>query len=563
MRGYEKEIIQAGIKNEEEVIKQLKQLYSESLDQINTRISELMAKNEAQQLQSIIYQLDYQKALKKQISGILDQLQASEYEKISDFLNNTYQDGFIGSMYSMKKQGIPLIIPMDQEQILNAIVHKSKISEGLYKSLGFNVNELKKRISAEVSRGIANGFSYQEIARNINNTSKIGINKAVRIARTEGHRIQAQAQLDASHKAKKKGADVVKQWDATLDGRTRPSHRKLDGQIRELDEPFEIGGHKAQAPSQFGRPSEDINCRCVILQRARWGLDEEELKTLEERAKYHGLDKTKDFEEYKEKYLKAIEKEVRIQETQSSFIPAKTMEEAQQYMYNFMEGNYGIDKKMLSKIKNVDGLNQLNETLTLLQAKYPTQKLDYMIEVRSGSWGAGAYNQLHISPKVLNQKPSTTFKEVYGEGWTKRIDNELARLNGYLEDPNYSTSYEKIKRAISQTQEMAKYKRGNVIYKGKEIKSVYTHEYGHILSDQKIQLNTFDTSNYKTQLVIEKVKQTYKKAIENGDIYNISYYASTRPSEFFAETFAMYEIGEEELPSYIVEMIKEVINYGN
>ena len=48
-----------------------------------------------------------------------------------------------------------------------------------------------------------------------------------------------------------------------------------------------------------------MNCRCVALTRARWALGEKELQTLKDRAEYFGLDKTKNFEEFKEKYLVA------------------------------------------------------------------------------------------------------------------------------------------------------------------------------------------------------------------------------------------------------------------
>jgi hypothetical protein len=74
-------------------------------------------------------------------------------------------------------------------------------------------------------------------------------------------------------KAKERGADIVKQWDSALDARTRPTHAAIDGQIREIDEPFESEGHMAMHPGGFGIASEDINCRCVMLQRARWALD--------------------------------------------------------------------------------------------------------------------------------------------------------------------------------------------------------------------------------------------------------------------------------------------------
>ena len=56
-----------------------------------------------------------------------------------------------------------------------------------------------------------------------------------------------------------------------------------------------------------GSAAEVVNCRCTSDTRARWALDESELQTLKERAEYFGLDKTKDFEEYKEKYLTAVE----------------------------------------------------------------------------------------------------------------------------------------------------------------------------------------------------------------------------------------------------------------
>ena len=119
---------------------------------------------------------------------------------------------------------------------------------------------------------------YSEMARNIAGYAGISKNKAMRIARTEAHRIQCKATADAQWKAKEKGADVVKQWDASLDGKTRDTHRLLDGQIRELDEPFEVMGMTAMEPGGFGDPSEDCNCRCALLQRARWALGDEYTK---------------------------------------------------------------------------------------------------------------------------------------------------------------------------------------------------------------------------------------------------------------------------------------------
>ena len=76
-----------------------------------------------------------------------------------------------------------------------------------------------------------------------------------------------------------------------------------------MNEPFEIGTKSAMYPGDFNDPAEDCNCRCASLSRARWGLDESELKTLKDRAKFFGLDKTENFKDFKKKYLKTLEKD--------------------------------------------------------------------------------------------------------------------------------------------------------------------------------------------------------------------------------------------------------------
>ena len=220
-------------------------------------------------------------------------------------------------MYSIAGQGIPIIAPIDQAAAVKAILTDSKVKKGLYDALGVDVTKLKKTITQEISRGIASSLPYQDIARNIRNVSAAPLNRAKVIARTEGHRIQQTSARDAREVAKSKGADVVKQWDAALDGRTRESHRRVDGEIRELDEEFSNGLMFPGDPS--GGADEVVNCRCTADTRARWALGEEELETLRERASYFGLItddrkaygkyKAKNtFAVYKENYLKAVEK---------------------------------------------------------------------------------------------------------------------------------------------------------------------------------------------------------------------------------------------------------------
>lgn len=320
MKNYEKETLKNSLEAEQKEMKRLQAIYKKAAQDAsnkirlhNGKISVLLSQfdelDEQQKsiLQSQIYQKQFQESLKKQLDDILKDLQDKQYKSISEYLKGTYEDGFTSAMYSIHKQGIPIITPIDQKQVVRAMTIDSKISKGLYSRLGEDVARLKQRIANNISRGVATADSYANIARNIANGSKIGFNNAMRITRTEGNRIANQAKFDASAKAKEKGADVLKQWDAALDGKTRPHHRQLDGQIRELEEPFEVAGMKPMHPSDFGRPEEDINCRCTMLQRARWALDDDELETLKERSKYFELDKTEDFNDFKKKYLKLPE----------------------------------------------------------------------------------------------------------------------------------------------------------------------------------------------------------------------------------------------------------------
>lgn len=157
-----------------------------------------------------------------------------------------------------------------------------------------------------MQRGLATNASYSDIARNISDYGQADLNRTMRIARTEGHRVQNEARLDAMKAAKAKGADVVKQWDATLDGKTRPHHQELDGQIRELDEPFEVAGMKTDGPGLFGDPAEDCNCRCAVLQRARWAVEGE--SRFQKRNNETGeLIETTGYADFKQKYLDAAQ----------------------------------------------------------------------------------------------------------------------------------------------------------------------------------------------------------------------------------------------------------------
>lgn len=304
MNKAEKEVIQSQLDNEKAVLLDLKRQYARALRDINDKIRMLQSD---ELTQSRAYQIQYQKALKAQIEAILDKLQGDEYSTIQQYLSQSYTDSFVGEMYVLHGQDVPIITPIDQNAAVKAVVTDSKLSTNLYAALGYDMDKLKKHVREEITRGLASSLLYDQIARNVAMYSDLPLANAKRIVRTEGHRIQEASADDARQVAKSKGADIVKQWNASLDGKTRPLHRALDGQIRETDEPFEINGIKVMIPGDFGDPSQDCNCRCKATGRARAALDADELARLKKRAEFFGLDKTESFEDFQKKYMKAAE----------------------------------------------------------------------------------------------------------------------------------------------------------------------------------------------------------------------------------------------------------------
>lgn len=285
MKDFEKEIENIFLDDEEDTLRRIKLTYDNSLKDVQRHAKELQAEIDKlleevadddeigqSKIRSKVYQRDYQKKLEKQINNNMDVLKDSDVKTISDYLNRTYSNGFLTEQYRLMNEGINVTMPINQKLMEKAVTFKTEdipLSTRLYD----NVEKSKKEIINEISRGLSTGMSTQDMARNIKNVMGVGERKAYQIAQNEGQRVRQSAIQDSMFEAKKKGADIVKQWLATLDGRTRPIHAELDGQVAEIDGYFKYRGGKVFAPKEFGIPSEDINCRCTLISVPRWDVE--------------------------------------------------------------------------------------------------------------------------------------------------------------------------------------------------------------------------------------------------------------------------------------------------
>lgn len=274
-KQWQIDIAKEQIDDEQDILWYLEKNYKKALDGVNEKLKILNDRilNEGA-TSSILYQQQYQKALKSQIEAIYNDMYGTVYNGVSDYLKQSYEDGIVQSMYSLHKQGLDITIPIDQNEIAlmasKSAIDGFKLSQKLYG----NTVQMAKYVRDEITRGLITQLSYADIARNISNRTSQELSRTMRIARTEGHKVKMQSKMQSMSKAKDKGADIVKQWDSTLDGRTRQTHRMLDGQVREIDGKFKSSKGEAYYPGGFGIASEDINCRCSVLEIPRWALDD-------------------------------------------------------------------------------------------------------------------------------------------------------------------------------------------------------------------------------------------------------------------------------------------------
>lgn len=127
-----------------------------------------------------------------------------------------------------------------------------------------------KLMNSAITQGIVQGESIPEIAKRIANvTGERSYSSAVRNARTAYTGAQNAGRMEGMHQAEELGIKVKKQWMATLDSRTRDAHADLDGQIRDVDEPFEVEVNGDILEIDYpGDPTADpslvYNCRCTM-----------------------------------------------------------------------------------------------------------------------------------------------------------------------------------------------------------------------------------------------------------------------------------------------------------
>lgn len=169
-----------------------------------------------------------------------------------------------------------------------------------YNRMVFTGQELWEKIRGELVAGYEAGEGITQLAARLQDAAGLSLPRALTVARTEvisaangGSYVQM---LEAGFDEK-----VTKEWLATMDPRTRESHRHADNQTVDLTDGFSVdiytngvktGMEELEFPGDpTGTPGNVINCRCALAFNFEDDEDEDEAMTAAFVEKKHPRDK--------------------------------------------------------------------------------------------------------------------------------------------------------------------------------------------------------------------------------------------------------------------------------
>jgi phage putative head morphogenesis protein, SPP1 gp7 family len=206
------------------------------------------------------------------ISGSISTQYQGVLKSLQSLTQNVYLENFMRSsyLYELAAQtalGVSVPSPETIQKVVQNPIDKLTLP-ALMQS---HRTEIINKLHILISQSLMSGEGYTQMARRVQNAVGFSQAKARNVARTEAGRVQTLARLDSAEQAAKH-ADLQKVWMSTLDMRTRPDHRNLDGQEADKDGNFHIHEFQAKGPHLFGVAKEDCNCRCTFIMKVNGQL---------------------------------------------------------------------------------------------------------------------------------------------------------------------------------------------------------------------------------------------------------------------------------------------------
>lgn len=279
--------------------KEIRKIYKKLLKELQTYLGETYV-NYSQDdmltygdLARVSMDARFLEEVEQRINGISPEVA----REIQNTVEQTYEACYTGMVNAVTKAA------GNREQLIRAFATVSAVTPDVIRRVVNNpvsgltlkdtLEKYRKDIIYDIKRnigiGLSNGDRFTTMAERISRSLDGDYKKAIRIARTEAHRVRESGLCDAAtdiHDALKNGQSgyiMVKTWKTMKDERVRPNtvyktkkgwrkgkkskynHENMEGVTIPQDELFELpSGATCMCPGQTGVAGEDINCRCYL-----------------------------------------------------------------------------------------------------------------------------------------------------------------------------------------------------------------------------------------------------------------------------------------------------------
>lgn len=252
--AIEAQLIRQMTREYKEALKEIKLLIGKSYEKLDMTYQEM---NKYGRLVS----------LQKEIDAHLTNLANNLGGVYRDNLGEIYTQMYYSTGFAMEKElQAKLSFTQISDKVIKASVQNPISGLTLNERLQAQRRDVIIRIKGSITQGLIRGDSYGKMAGKISEGLDMEYNKAIRIARTEAHRCQQIGRRDSLDHAEEQGVKGYYVWNSALDGKTRDSHRRMDGQKADKDGYFTFpSGVRTLGPGLSGDPAEDINCRCDLI----------------------------------------------------------------------------------------------------------------------------------------------------------------------------------------------------------------------------------------------------------------------------------------------------------
>ena len=262
---WNKELDRLSKKRYKRMDNKLYNTYKDGLKQLKLEIKQYIDAYESLSFSQRL-QVERQLQVATQINDIINKIGGKEERLLRNLISDEGAQGYFGTFYALEgAENIKLNFAMLPESYIEGLVNTPVAGKRLSTRLYTNQSKLAKEVTNALLQGAFRGEGYAKVAKRVGELTEANYKQALRIARTEGGRVQSTAKQRAYKEAKDKGVDVKKRWLSTLDKKTRHTHQELDGQTVGVDEKFKFDGYEADGPRLFGSASLDVNCRCTTI----------------------------------------------------------------------------------------------------------------------------------------------------------------------------------------------------------------------------------------------------------------------------------------------------------